>query len=48
MNVQLRLCGSRGVGAVAVGVEGTTTIELLDLEEDEEPEEDEEFDEDEE
>jgi hypothetical protein len=39
--VQLMLCGSRGVGAVSVGSEGTTTIELLDLEEDEEPDEDE-------
>jgi hypothetical protein len=34
------LCGSRGVGAVSVGFEGATTIEVLDLEEDEEPDED--------
>lgn len=47
VKVQLRLCGSRGVGAVTVGGEGVTTVELLDLEEDEEAvDDDEEFDED--
>ncbi len=30
------LCGSRGVGAIAVASEGVTSIELLDIEEDEE------------
>lgn len=46
--VQLMLCGSRGVGAVSFTYEGATTVELLDLEEDEEPDEDEEeYDEDE-
>jgi hypothetical protein len=44
---KLLLCGSRGVGGVAVTSQGVTLLELLDLEEDEEAEEDEdeEFDE---
>jgi hypothetical protein len=46
---KLLLCGSRGVGGVAVTSQGVTLLELLDLEEDEEAEEDEdeEFDEEE-
>lgn len=35
-DVRLVLCGSRGVGAVSVTAGGVTTLELLDLEEDEE------------
>ena len=43
---KLLLCGSRGVGGVAVAMDGVTSLELLDLEEDEEDdEEDEEFEE---
>jgi hypothetical protein len=45
--VKLMLCGSRGVGAIAVASEGVTSIELLDIQEDE-GEEDDEYDEDEE
>lgn len=41
---KLLLCGSRGVGCIAVAKEGVTMVELLDLEEDEESEEDDEFD----
>jgi len=41
--VDLILCGSRGVGAVTVGHEKLTTIELLDLEEDEEPDDEDEY-----
>ena len=35
------LCGSRGVGGVSVTNEGSTTLELWDLEEDDEDDEDE-------
>ncbi len=38
-NVRLMLSGSRGVGAVSSWSEGITTLELLDLEEDEEVDE---------
>lgn len=45
---KLMLCGSRGVGGVAVASDGVSSIELLDLEEDDEEEDDdEEFDEEE-
>jgi hypothetical protein len=47
IKVKLMLCGSRGVGAIAMASEGVTSIELLDIEEDEE-EEDEDCSEDEE
>lgn len=33
--MKLILCGSRGVGAIALASDGITSIELLDLEEDE-------------
>lgn len=39
---KLLLCGSRGVGGVAVTSQGITSFELLDLEEDEEADEEEE------
>jgi hypothetical protein len=44
---RLLLCGSRGVGGVALTSDGVTSLELLDVEEDEEAqeEEDEEFEE---
>lgn len=41
-DVRLMLCGSRGVGAVAIGSGNLTTLELLDLEEDEDAEDEEE------
>ena len=40
IKVKLMLCGSRGVGAIAMASEGVTSIELLDIEEDEEEDED--------
>jgi len=46
VEAKLMLCGSRGVGVITVASEGTTLIELLDIEEDEEEDDEEEEDED--
>ena len=46
--VRLLLSGSRGVGAAALTNRGVTTVELLDLEEDEDYDDEDEFDEDQE
>ena len=46
-NARIMLSGSRGIGGAFTTLQGVTTLELLDLEEDDEEDEDEELDEEE-